>query len=192
MGKKKAGAAICLSICSVLWVAGCSNGVQKQEGLQGGGAAAYREDVSVQTLEQAVAEELGEEYWPDADIPQETLAETYGVAKDLYEEVCARMPLISAHVDTLILIKAKEGEEETVRKALEAYRSRQAESAMQYPMNLGKIQAAQVARFGRYVCFVQLGGDITQPSQEGEEAVILHCQEENARALAVMEGLLAK
>ena len=59
-------------------------------------------------------------------------------------------------------------------------------------MNLGKIQAAEVKRFGRYVCFVQLGGDIAEPSEESDEAVIAHCREENARALAVFEDMLAK
>ncbi len=155
------------------------------------GAEGYREDVSAEDLRKAAADELGENYWPNAQIPAETLEEVYGVSEDLYDEAAAEMPMISAHVDTLIVLKAKEGQEDAVLEALEAYRARQVESAMQYPMNLGKIQAAEVERFGRYVCFAQLGGDITEPSEESDEAVIAHCREENARALAAIEDMLA-
>lgn len=176
-------------ICAAAILSGLLGGCSREKDISEEG---YREDVSAQDLQEAVAEELGEEYWPNAEIPAETLKEVYGISEELYEEASARMPLISAHVDTLIILRAKEGKEEMIREALEAYRAYQAESAVQYPMNLGKIQAAEVKRFGRYVCFVQLGGDITEPSEESDEAVIAHCREENARALAVIEDMLAK
>ena len=54
---------------------------------------------------------------------------------------------------------------------------------MQYPANVSKIQASRIATFGNFVCFVQLGADVTGILETGEEAVIRHCQEQNEVAL---------
>ena len=38
-----------------------------------------------------------------------------------------------------------------------------------------------------YVCFVQLGADTTVVADQGEEEIIAYCQEENERALYILE-----
>lgn len=152
--------------------------------------AAYRDDVSTADLVSAVKAQLGENYWPDTDIPAEFLEATYGVSADMYEEVTAQMPMISVNVDTMIIVKAKADQVASVEEALNNYRDFSIEDAMQYPMNLGKVQASEIKTFGNYVCFVQLGAEINM--DDDTEAIIKDCQKDNEAALAAIEKELTK
>lgn len=134
----------------------------------------------------AVVDALGENYWPDAQIVPEMLEGTYGITPDMYDDYMGESPMISANVDTLLIIKAKDDKVEAVEEALNAYRDMLVNDTMQYPMNLGKIQASRIQRYGNYVCFVQLGADTTAAEENGEEAVITYCQEQNELALEVI------
>lgn len=140
----------------------------------------------MRAIRDAVAEALGENYWPNMQISAEILESLYGVTSDMYEDYVAEMPMISANVDTLLIIKAKSDKVEAVEEALNNYREALVNDTMQYPMNLGKIQASRIETIGDYVCFVQLGGDTTAVEENGEEAVILHCQEQNELAIEVI------
>ena len=79
---------------------------------------------------------------------------------------------------------------EEVESALNAYRDSLVNDTMQYPMNLGKIQASRVERIGDYVCFVQLGADTSSVEEQGDEAVITYCQEQNELALEAIRQTL--
>ena len=57
-------------------------------------------------------------------------------------------------------------------------------------MNLGKIQASEVKTIGSFVCFVQLGGDVMDALEQGDEEVIKHCQAQNAIAIEALEGAI--
>lgn len=143
------------------------------------------EDLKAAAVE--AAEEGG--YWPDMALEPDMLEMSFGISADMYEDYMAEMPMMSAHVDTLLIIRAKDDKVEAVREALEAYREAKVNDTMQYPMNLGKIQASRVETIGSYVMFVQLGGDTTQAEEEGEEAVVDLCQERNDK---VIEAVRAK
>ena len=143
------------------------------------------EDLKAAAVE--AAEEGG--YWPDMALEPDMLENFFGISADMYEDYMAEMPMMSAHVDTLVIIRAKDDKVEAVREALEAYREAKVNDTMQYPMNLGKIQASRVETIGSYVMFVQLGGDTTQAEEEGEEAVVALCQERNDK---VIEAVRAK
>lgn len=190
--KKKGLTGVLLALC-IAALAGCGSAGQDQTETEGSG---YRDDVATSDLQAAVADELGEDYWPDTDIPAEYLSEAYGVTEDLYEEASAQMPMISGNVDTLIIVKAKEGSEQKVEDALNAYKEYNTTEALQYPSNIGKVQAAQIKTFGRYVCFVQLGADMDgladEGTEEGDAAAIKHCEQVNANALSVIEGMLTR
>lgn len=153
-------------------------------------ASAYAEDVATADLVAAVAESLGENYWPNMDIDAAYLENMVGLTADMYEEAAGQMPMISANVDTLITVKAKADTVGEVEAALKAYQEMLQNDTMQYPANLGKIQASKVETFGNYVCFVQLGADTT--ALESEEAVIAQCEAENEKALAAIEEKLVK
>lgn len=140
-------------------------------------------------IRQAVVDAIGDSYFPQMAIPAEFL-EGFGLTADMYEEFFGEMPMISTNVDTLIVIKAKEGQVEAVEGVLTAYRENLVSDTMQYPMNLGKIQASEVKTIGNFVCFVQLGGDVMDALEKGDEEVIKHCQAQNAIAIEALEGAI--
>lgn len=178
--------AVCL-LAGILLLAGACG---KKADTEGNGG--YADDVSTQELRDAVAETLGEDYWPNMDMEAELLDTMYGVKPEMYEEVSAQMPMISAQADTLIIVKAREGQETAVADALREYRDYNISNGMQYPMNIGKVQAAVVEIMGRYVCFVQLGADTTAQQEEGDEAVIAYCRKANETAVEAMKERLAR
>lgn len=140
-------------------------------------------------IRQAVVDAVGENYFPQMQIPAEYM-EGFGLSADMYEEFFGEMPMISTNVDTLIVVKAAEGQLEAVEGVMNAYRDNLVNDTMQYPMNVGKIQASEVKTIGNYVCFVQLGGDVMTALEQGDEAVIKHCQEQNALAITALEGAI--
>lgn len=152
----------------------------------------YGIGVSLDDVKTAVADALGENYWPDTDISADMLKDIYGISDDMYEEYFAQMPMISTNVDTIIIVKAKEDKISAVEDALNAYREIMINDTMQYPMNVGKIQASRIETFGQYVCFVQLGADTMEASEISDEAVIEQCQQDNELALEVIENTLVK
>ena len=145
---------------------------------------------ALQSAKKAVTDALGDNYWPDSEIPEEMLNDTYGISADLYDADLGESPMISVNVDTLLIIHAKDGKVEDVENALNAYRDHQVNDTMQYPMNLGKIQASRIERVGDYVCFVQLGADTSAAEEQGDEAVITYCQEQNELALEAIRQTL--
>ena len=145
---------------------------------------------ALQSAKKAVTDTLGDNYWPDSEIPEEMLNETYGVSADLYDAYLGEAPMISVNVDTLLIIHAKDGKVEDVENALNAYRDNLVNNTMQYPMNLGKIQASRIERVGDYVCFVQLGADTSSVEEQGDDAVITYCQEQNELALEAIRQTL--
>ena len=140
----------------------------------------------MEAIKAAVVEALGENYWPDTKIDPEMMEAVYGITQDMFDDYMGERPMISVNVDTLLVVKAKEDKIDAVEEALNAYRDTMVGDTMQYPMNLGKIQASRIQTYGRYVCFVQLGADTMEASENGEEAVIQQCQEQNELALEVI------
>jgi len=161
---------------------GCGSGNIHVEDEESG----FRDDVSAKVLVEAVASELGDEYWADMELTPEYLEDWYGVSSDLYEEFYGQTPMISANVDALIVVKAKEEHLEDVQNALDTYRESMIQDTLQYPMNIPKIQASQINTFGNYVCFVQLGGSM-EGIMDDDEAAIEACRKMNERALSVIE-----
>ena len=161
------------------------------DGVQSSDNAADKDATkALQSAKKAVTDALGDDYWPDSEIPEEMLNDTYGVSADLYDAYLGESPMISVNVDTLLIIHAKDGKVEDVENALNDYRDHLVNDTMQYPMNLGKIQASRIERIGDYVCFVQLGADTSVAEEQGDEAVITYCQEQNELALEAIRQTL--
>ena len=133
-------------------------------------------------IRQAVVDVMGENYWPNTQFSPEYL-EGYGLTSDMYTDFFGEMPMISTNVDTLIVIKASEGQTDAVEEVLNSYRETLVNDTLQYPMNVGKIQASRIEVIGDYVCFVQLGADVSEQMDVSDEEVIRHCQEQNELAL---------
>lgn len=161
---------------------GTSESMENTEGMDD--TAGWSKDM--ETIKEAVVKVLGENYWPNSQILPEMLESNFGITSDMYDDYMGEMPMISVNIDTLLIIKAKDGKVDEVEQALNAYRDKLVEDTVQYPMNLGKIQASRIETFGNFVCFVQLGADTSEVSESGDEEVIRHCQEQNELALEVI------
>ena len=141
----------------------------------------------MQAVKDAVVEQLGDDYWPDSAMNGDMLESFFGVTADMYDDFMSEMPMISANVDTLVVVKAKDGKADAVETALKEYQQQMVEDTMQYPMNLPKIQASKVEKIGNYVCYVQLGADT---SEENEEDAIRQCQEANDTAIEAIKSVV--
>ena len=119
------------------------------------------------------------------------MKELFGINSDLYDSFIAEGPMISVHVDTFVAVKAKEGKGEEVAQHLNDYRDSQLNGAMQYPMNLPKIEASQVVRHGDYVFFVMLGTPSEEAEAQGEEAALESAKENTQIAIDIIDGFFA-
>lgn len=148
------------------------------------------QESSLMYLRDAVAEALGEDYWPDSVMEPEYVQDLYGLKPDMYEDIFVETPMIGTNVDTLIIVQAKKDRVEDVEKALNTYREGEINNTMQYPMNIGKVQASRIETIDNYVLFIQLGGSSVDAEEEGEEKVMELSREQNETALEAIRQAL--
>lgn len=158
--KMKEWICVMLALLCVLSLGAC--GQKKEE----------KKEVSLSEIHQAVKDAYGEDYLPSMELDAATLSDVIGLKEDMYDEVIAEGPMISAHIDMFIAVKAAEGQGDAVEEALNAYRDYQINDALQYPLNMVKIQASQVVRHGDYVFFVILGNVSSEAEEQGDEAIL--------------------
>ena len=150
-----------------------------------------REFTTLAELKDSVKELLGDQYWPDVRLSKEELEQKTGITEDMYVDFLAERQGMDTHIDTMIIIHAKQAHVGDIEAALERYRDDIIEQNRKYPQNLCKAEASRMETIDDYVCFVQLGADTTIVADKGEEEIIAYCQEENERALYVLEkGIL--
>ena len=134
---------------------------------------------------------LGENYWPDTLLTEEELAERTGISDSMYQNFMAEYQHAEAGIDMMILIEAKEEEIDIIEKRLNEYREMLLHIYEKQPQNRAKVFASRIEVIDNYVCYVQLGADITALEDQGEDIMVSYCQEENERALDVIEkGIL--
>ena len=146
-----------------------------------------REFYTLPELEEEVKELLGDNYWPEVNLSAAELERMTGITEDMYVDFLAERQILDAHIDTMIIIHAKEDYVGTIEQAIESYRSGLIEQNKNYPQNLSKARASRIETINDYICFVQLGADTTSLADRGNEAVMAHCLEENEKALYVLE-----
>lgn len=138
-------------------------------------------------LEKEVKDLLGDNFWPEVNMSKAELEKLTGISEDMYVDFLAEKQTFDAHIDTLMIIHAKEDYVSAIEQALETYRSTVIEQNKNYPQNLSKARASRIETIDDYICFVQLGADTTALADKGQEAVMAHCLEENEKALYVLE-----
>ena len=146
-----------------------------------------RQFYTLSELEKEVKDLLGDNYWPEVNMTKTELEKLTGITEDMYVDFLAEKQAFDAHIDTLIIIHAKEDYVGTIEQAMETYRSALIEQNKNYPQNLSKARASRIETIDDYICFVQLGADTTSLADKGQEAVMAHCLEENEKALYVLE-----
>lgn len=146
----------------------------------------------VNDLRDLVAGLLGENYWPDTLFSGEELSERTGISEEMYDSFLAEYQHTGAGIDRMILIEAKEDQIENIENYLNEYRDVLLQIYEQQPQNKAKVFASRIETIDRYVCFVQLGADLSVLKEKGEDEMIRHCQEENERALDIIEKNVLK
>lgn len=146
----------------------------------------------VNDLRDLVAGLLGENYWPDTLFSGEELSERTGISEEMYDSFLAEYQHTGAGIDRMILIEAKEDQIENIENYLNEYRDVLLQIYEQQPQNKAKVFASRIETIDRYVCFVQLGEDLSALKEKGEDEMIRHCQEENERALDIIEKNVLK
>ncbi len=148
---------------------------------------------SASSLAAAIKKAYGDNYWPDYKLDKNEIKDKYGVASSLYSSAYAEVPMISAHVDELVIFKAKNASsKKKILSAVKKYQKKLKENTMQYPMNLLKIQGSKVYSNGNYVCFFMLGGSIDKSLEESgsEEEMIKAYQKLNQKAVNTVKKKL--
>lgn len=130
---------------------------------------------------------LGENYWPNTLYSSEEFAERTGISEDMYDSFLAEYEHTEAGTDLMIIIDAKEDSVETVERLINDYREVLLRIYEQQPQNHAKVAASRIETIDHYVCFVQLGADITALKDKGEDTMISYCQNENEKVLDVIE-----
>lgn len=190
--KNKKAAAILLTAAVGMGALALPAAVPKEAGVFTA-VTAYAAAPSASKLASAVKKAYGDNYWPDYKLDKDEIKSKYGVDASLYASAYAQVPMISAHVDQLVIFKAKNSSsKKKILSAVKKYQKDLKEDTMQYPMNLLKIQGSKVYTNGKYVCFFMLGGDISKNIEEnGSEAEIIKAyQKLNQKAVNAVKNVL--
>lgn len=198
--------AVIMMMLGILLLTGCGESMPEDELVNGGqermgvdlqasnfpflAEADYqgeREFYTLPELKEEVEDLLGDHYWPEVKVSKEELERLTGISENMYVDFLAEKQSMDSHIDTMIIIHAKEAYVGAVEQAIERYRSGIIEENRNYPQNLGKAKASRMETIEDYVCFVQLGADTTVVADKGQDAIIDYCLEENERALYVLE-----
>ncbi len=147
---------------------------------------ADKTDVTVDEIYEAIKAAYGDSYLPNMEIPADFLESEFGLTSDMYEEVRAEMPMIGAHADRVVVVKAAEGKADAVEAALNAAKESKINESLQYPMNLAKVNATQVVRNGDFVCFLLVGA-IDERENPTEEEAATFAKDEVAKAVNAFE-----
>lgn len=154
----------------------------------GGGAAGLGDDFLAKAHD-AVKEVYGDDYLPSMEIDKEFLEDIYGLPMDEVEDFIAEGPMMTTHVDTFIGLRAKKGSEDKLAQALKDYKTYLLEESFQYPMNMPKIEAAQILQIEDHLFFIMLGG-YNNNTEETEEGALKFAEDQVAKGIEAIKGLV--
>ena len=138
----------------------------------------------------AVKKAYGNNYIPNMRLSKDEIKSRYGIPSSWYKGAIAEVPMISAHADELVIIKAKNPDaKKKIKRALLSHQKKLKEDTFQYPANQLKLQASKVYVKGDYVCFFALGTISNEQSQQDESKVIEAYRAENEKAVNAIKKL---
>ncbi|MGN0377532.1 MAG: DUF4358 domain-containing protein [Suilimivivens sp.] len=147
----------------------------------------YRIVTPMMELKEAVVNIIGENYWPDTLLSSEELAERTGISENMYNSFLAEYQRSEAGIDMMILVEAKEDSIENVERYLNEYRELLLKIYENQPQNKAKVFASRIETIQDYVCYVQLGADMTGLKDLGQDEMVEHCQQDNESAIDIIE-----
>ena len=147
----------------------------------------------IQNVVQALKENYGPLYLPDMQMQEDEMymKDILGLDSSWYDAAVAEVPGMSFGVDKFIMIHPTEGNLENVQNAITAFQTAQVDSAVQYPVNLPKLQAAVVETIGDYVCYMIFTGTVDDMMYEEEAAAIEAYKEANDQAKQIVAGVIS-
>lgn len=153
--------------------------------------AAKKKAPTIKKLYNAVKEAYGENYVANMSLTNEEINQRYGLSSQWYTKAVSDVPMISAQIDTLVIVKAKNAKtKKKISKKLKEYQQMQINDTMQYPMNLLKAQASRIYTKGDYVFFFMLGYIDSALEETGtEEEQIAAYKEQNQIAVDAVKAL---
>ena len=148
-----------------------------------------QKDVALDEIVTAVKDAYGENYGAAMPLDEQMLTDLLGINMDEVEEFFAEFPMMSAHIDTFIVLKAKEGNIDSVYEQLNLYRENQMNDTMCYPSNALRIQGSQIMKVGNYAIYMMLGehADI----EAAEEDAVKFAQEQGQIGVDAINALFA-
>lgn len=191
MRKIKVTLLVLAAAASMNLLTACKSGAVSEPSGNGAGNESqmqWKTDVELSDVLEAVKQAYGNDYIPGMDYDAQAMEELFGIGKDQYEAFFAQGPMISVHVDTFIGVQAKAGQADAVEQALLDYQKQLIENSMQYPMNLAKVNASEVVRYGDYVFFVMLGTPDAEAEEKGEEEALESAKANNQIGIDAIEG----
>ena len=149
---------------------------------------------SVKKIRKAITDLLGENYLANMSLTKDEIKERFGLQPSWYTDVIAEIPMMTAHVDTLVIAKAKnKNTKKKIKKQLTDYRNILINDTLQYPMNLLKIQASKVYVKNDYVFFLLLGHvDSSSEETSTEEQIIEEYKAEIKKITDTINSLFKK
>lgn len=155
--------------------------------------AAKKKAPTIKKIHKAVVDAYGENFVANYALTAEEANERFGLSSDWYKAVSADIPMISTHVDTLVIVRSKNAKtKKKIKKALKKYQQIQIQDAAQYPINLPKVQASKIYVKGDYVFFIMLGFIDNALEETGvEEDIFEGYKEQNQIAVDAIDALFA-
>ncbi len=120
--------------------------------------ASSSSSATMKKVHEQIKSTYGDDYLATMNITDKTqVSEMFGVNEADIDEFIVDIPMMSAHVDKFVAIKAKQGREQAVENALNTYLENEKQNNTNYPVNMPKINSAQVTRKGDVVYLTMLG-----------------------------------
>lgn len=145
-------------------------------------------NLTLKDLSEVVSRAIREEYWPNEIMEEAVIQEKLGITKDQYEDCFFEYTHLKDNLDQFIIIEYEDNELENVQIALEKYRDNLIVEHQDQPINYAKANASRIEVIDEYICLVLLGGDLEHI--ENEEERMLICQEQNEKAIDMLERIL--
>ncbi len=130
----------------------------------------------------------GENYIPSMPLDVDMFSEFYLIDKANVEALVAEMPMMSAHIDRFIGVKAVEGKVEEVKQAIELFNDNNIKNALQYPQNEARAKAAKIIVHGDYVFYVILGAYPAVDAELDEAAALEFAEAEVKKAVDIINA----
>lgn len=121
-------------------------------------------EITVEDIVTTMKVTYGDKYLPNMPLDAESLEFLMGITPDMYDEFYGEFPMISTHVDRLVVVKTQNTEE--VTNIFTNYKQKLIDETMQYPMNVPKVNSATVYGAEDYVIFFILGAYLDEAEDE--------------------------